>query len=615
MIPSRIAGVLGPLLVLVLVLSAFAPTERALLDAARDGDVETVRGLIAAGVDVNAAAGDGMTALHWAAERRDVGLAEILLEAGAEVDVKVRIGAYTPLHMAAGSGSGAMVRLLLAAGADPMAVTSNSGTTPLHLAAAGGNPAAVKSLLDHGAEVNAREGAWGQTPLVFAAANNRADAINVLLARGADPSLSTRAIDVPDRAARDRAANTRLNEILAGFKEEAGGGDQWQPTPAQVQEAIRASRELIHADLEEEAAEDESSEYEATEEGESEGSDVEEMAQEMGMDQVAQYPDLVGSWGGLTPLLHAVRQGHVEATLALLEGGADVNQQADAGDRTSPLLMAAINGHFDLAALLIERGADPNLTSDAGATPLHAVLERQWAPRSSYAHPIDHEQQQITYLEMLEVLLEAGADPNARLSRHLWYMQYTFDVLRINLTGATPFWRAAYATDLKAMRLLVAYGADPNIATQTVPVRRRRYGGGQEDQSGIPPVPVGGEAVHAIHAASGVGYGEGFAANAHRHVPGGWLPAVRYLVEELGADVNARDHNAYTPLHHAASRGDEEMIRYLVEQGADVTPVSRQGQTTADMANGPYERIQPFPGALRLLESLGAHNNQNCVSC
>ena len=616
MTPSRITGVLGPLLALILVLGALAPTERALLDAARDGDVETVRGLIAGGVDVNSAAGDGMTALHWAAERRDVGLAEMLLEAGAQVDAKVRIGAYTPLHMAAGSGSGAMVRLLLAAGADPMASTSNGGTTPLHLAAAGGNPTAVKALLDHGAEVNARERAWDQTPLVFAAANNRVEAINVLLARGADPSLSTQAIDVPERAARDRAANTRLNEILAEYKEDAGGGDQWQPTPAQVQEAIRASRELIHADLKEEAAEEDVADEGDIQEGDVEEGDVEEMAQEMGMDQVAQYPDLVGSWGGLTPLLHAVRQGHVEATLALLEGGADVNQQADAGDHTSPLLMAAINGHFDLSTLLLERGADPNLASDAGATPLHAVLERQWAPRSSYAHPIDHEQQQITYLEMLEVLLEAGADPNARLSRHLWYMQYTFDVLRINLTGATPFWRAAYATDLNAMRLLVAYGADPNIATQTVPVRRRRYGGGgQEDLSGIPPVPVGGQAVHAIHAASGVGYGEGFAANAHRHVPGGWLPAVRYLVEELGADVNARDHNAYTPLHHAASRGDEEMIRYLVEQGADVTPISRQGQTTADMANGPYERIQPFPGALRLLESLGAHNNQNCVSC
>ena len=79
-----------------------------------------------------------------------------------------------------------------------------------------------------------------------------------------------------------------------------------------------------------------------------------------------------------------------------------------------------------------------------------------------------------------------------------------------------------------------------------------------------------------IHAASGVGYGLGFAGNTHRHVPDGWVPAVKFLVEELGADVNARDHNGYTPLHHAASRGDNELIEYLVSKGADVKAVAPQ---------------------------------------
>ncbi len=79
--------------------------------------------------------------------------------------------------------------------------------------------------------------------------------------------------------------------------------------------------------------------------------------------------------------------------------------------------------------------------------------------------------------------------------------------------------------------------------------------------------------------------------------------------------MDARDLNAYTPLHHAAARGDDELIRYLVDRGADPMVVSRQGQTTADMANGPYQRIQPFPETIALLESLGAINNHNCVSC
>jgi len=98
-------------------------------------------------------------------------------------------------------------------------------------------------------------------------------------------------------------------------------------------------------------------------------------------------------------------------------------------------------------------------------------------------------------------------------------------------------------------------------------------------------------------------------------VPDGWLPTVRFLVEELGADVNRRDHNGYTPVHHAAARGDTELIRYLVEQGADVTVVARNGRTTVDMANGPVQRVQPYPEAIALLESLGAKNNHNCVSC
>jgi ankyrin repeat protein len=93
------------------------------------------------------------------------------------------------------------------------------------------------------------------------------------------------------------------------------------------------------------------------------------------------------------------------------------------------------------------------------------------------------------------------------------------------------------------------------------------------------------------------------------------LAAVKYLVEELGADVNAKDHEGNTALHNAAARGDVEMIKYLVSKGADVTAVNREGKTTADMANGPVQRIQPWPEALALLESLGAKNNHKCVSC
>jgi ankyrin repeat protein len=128
----------------------------------------------------------------------------------------------------------------------------------------------------------------------------------------------------------------------------------------------------------------------------------------------------------------------------------------------------------------------------------------------------------------------------------------------------------------------------------------------------VAPVGAG---VLPIHCAAGVGYGNGYAGNSHRHAPDGWLPAMKYLVEELHADVNARDPQGMTPLFHAAARGDNEMILYLVSKGADVKAVSRTGRTTVDMANGPVSRITPIPSTIALLEKLGAVNTHRCASC
>ena len=80
-------------------------------------------------------------------------------------------------------------------------------------------------------------------------------------------------------------------------------------------------------------------------------------------------------------------------------------------------------------------------------------------------------------------------------------------------------------------------------------------------------MPVGGPGMPALLAVAGVGYGKGFAGNSHVYAPGGMMPAVKYLVEEIGVDVNAADYEGNTVIHHAASRGDHEMIRYLVERG------------------------------------------------
>jgi ankyrin repeat protein len=547
------------------------------------------------GVDPHARYGDGTTALHEAAEAGDAPLVRALIAAEADVAATTRIGAYTPLHLAAAAGRSEAVRALLDGGADPRATTETGEVTPLHFAAAAGDVEAIRALLDAGAEVDARETKWGQTPLVFAVSRERIDAVRALLGAGADPEAATYVVQIPALQAESREAARIRAQVLDSLAALEGVDPVvFRPTPAQVELAVRRANAV------------EPAERIAPE-------DVPDSDPDVGDGGGSGYGSLVGAQGGLTPLLHAAREGHAEIVRILLDAGADIDR-ASLGDRTTPILIAAINGHYDLALELLDRGADPNIASDAGTTPLYAVLNTWWAPKARYPQQQAYLQQEAGYLEAMERLLRGGADPNARTTRHLWYMGYTFDQLDVDTRGSTPFWRAAYATDVPAMELLLAHGADPTLGTLVARDGRARDDGSL-DPSGLPPVKAGDTGVLPIHAASGVGYGEGYAGNAHRHVEDGWLPAVRYLVEVVGADVNARDLNGYTPLHHAAARGDNELIRYLVEQGADPMVVSRRGQTTVDMANGPVQRISPFPETIELLESMGAINNHNCRSC
>ena len=193
-----------------------------------------------------------------------------------------------------------------------------------------------------------------------------------------------------------------------------------------------------------------------------------------GVDRNYQLNELIIAQGGLTPLLYAVRQGYQESTDALLKAGADINQPS-AGDSTSPLLMAVINGHFDLAKSLLEKGANPNTASANGVTPLYGVLNVEWAPKALYPQPRAHMQQKTGYLDLMKQLIDKGADPNARLKMKVWYSGYSFDLSGVDEIGASVFWRAAYASDVAAMRLLVAAGADPNVPTMK-PAGRARFG-------------------------------------------------------------------------------------------------------------------------------------------
>jgi ankyrin repeat protein len=523
--------------------------------AAQNDDREAVRALLKKGLDVNEAQGDGTTALHWAAMKGDAEMARMLIVAGANVRATTRLGSYTPLYLAAKGGYSDVVAALLAGGADAKAKTSND-TTPLMIAAAAGDTKSINSLIENGADINAVE-TKGETPLMFAAGFNRVDAVKLLLAKGADHKVTTKVTDL---------------FALTAPEEDAMAKQAGRPAPPRTDIA--------------------------------------------GATRAYRYNELISTQGGLSAMLFAARQGYIDVVQALLDGGADINQP-NAGDHTTPLLMSIINGHFDLAMMLIARGARVNDAAFNGVAPLFAVLNLQWAPKSLYPSPKAYQQQKTTYLELMQALLDKGADPNARISRKVWYQAYNSDYAGFDEAGATPFFRAAYASDVAAMKLLVANGADPHIGTFK-PAGRPFTGEGTrqiQDTSGVPPVPYGGPAIMPLHAATGVGYGEGFAANSHRYAPTGFLPAIKYLVEETGADVNAADHEGNTPLHLCASRGDNDCIKYLVSKGADVMRVNREGNTTVDMANGPVQRTQPYPETIKLLESLGAKNNHRCITC
>ena len=339
-----------------------------------------------------------------------------------------------------------------------------------------------------------------------------------------------------------------------------------------------------------------------------------------GVDRQFQLNELVAGQGGFTPLLFAVRDGFVESATALLDAGADINQVAES-DKNSPLLMALVNGHFDLARLLHRaRRRTSNWAADNGVTPLYAALNVQWAPKALYPQPQAYLQQKLTYLDVMKVLLDKGADVNARLRKKVWYSGYSFDLvgrgrdrrhpvlarrLRQRRRGdeaAGVLRRRPEHPDHEARRP-PAHWAMANSASRRKSRRCRRC------RSAVP-------AVTPLQAAAGVGYGEGFAANAHRFAPTGMLAAVKYLVEEHGADVNAVDHEGKTALHHAASRGDNEMIKYLVSKGAEREGASiaraRPRWTWPTARSSACSRI---PRRSSCSRSLGAMNNHKCVSC
>lgn len=548
--------VLTPALLAAAAATVSYPDAR-LPEAVKGGNRAEVEKLLREHVPVNSAEGDGTTALHWAAYDDNLDLAKILLNAHADVNATTRIEALTPLELSCRNGDAAMIALLLDHGAKANGADS-LGTTPLMIAAASGSAAAVQTLIAHGADVNARENAHDQTALMFAANLNRADVVRVLLAHGADPNLESKVFAPPKFRMNKNGTLAQVIDMngskasieAAEKADEEDAADEKKAENAAAVKPVSSKTEAKPADSAEDA--------------------IKKMYRERGAKAI----------GGMTALDYAARQGNIAATIALLQGGAKIDLP-NGSEHATPLVLAITNGHYDEARVLIEHGANVNIADSMGVAPLFATIDVQWAPHEWSPEPVV-EQEHTDYLVLMKLLIAHGADLNARIIKQPWYRTLSENRNWTDPAGATAFWRAAWADDVNAMKLLKDAGADTSITTK----------------NGTTP----------LMAAAGLGWSANYSTTAPTR-----MEAVKYCLS-LGENINQADNLGFTALHGAAFVGDLDLIRYMVAQGAKTDARTKAGDTVADYANGPFEKSLPNPKAVALLVSLGSPDSNNCRS-
>jgi ankyrin repeat protein len=479
------------------------------------GNNAEVRRLVQAGADANLPQADGATALHWAAYHGDVGLALLLLEAGADVAAANRNGS-TPLWLAASRGDAAIIEALLKGGADANEQLP-LGRRPLMLAARSGNVAAVRALLDRGAEPNAREDQRGTTALMQAADQGHADVIAVLIEHGAEVAAGSAPVLRDGRtAALGKSGDPRQavrRQVIAVLCE--------QPSPDLSTLSALTAQSSGNTEDAALASAASAGDNPCANQGE------QIIFTGGGRNRAPREPD----GGELTPLVYAARAGSIDAARVLLDAGADANQVTRYG--WSALLAATQNRNYEMGKFLIEHGADVNLANKGGWTPLYLATDNRNLEGGDYPTRVPD----MDHLEYIELLLEAGADPNARLSEST-ETRTVFTNQWLDEEGATAFLRASQSGDVELMRLLLEHGADPHFYTEL----------------GVTPLAV----------AAGIGWVEGVTSERS---PAQTVEAVKMLLE-LGIDPDYQAETGRTALHGAAHKGATEVVRILVAAGA-----------------------------------------------
>jgi ankyrin repeat protein len=356
---SRRVAVAACLATLVATASAQVPVDLRLIHAVKTKDVDAVRTLLKQRIDVNAAQGDGATALHWAAHRDDLAIADLLIRAGARARVANDLGA-TPLHLACTNRSAPMIERLLAAGANARAALL-SGETVLMTCARAGNAQAVKALLAHGADVNAKESEHQQTALMWAVAERHPEVVTLLIGAGADiraRSLTYAQIVVGEQT--QRAGREELNYTVLR------GGATPLLFAARVGD-VESAKLLLQA----------------------------------GANANDSQPD------SLSALVLAAHSGNGDVAALLLEHGADPNAF---GSGYSALHAAILRSDLKLVKALLARGTDPNARIVKG-TPLRRDTTDWNLPATLIGSTPYLLAARFLEAEIMPVLLAGGADP------------------------------------------------------------------------------------------------------------------------------------------------------------------------------------------------------------
>ena len=314
---------------------------------------------------------------------------------------------------------------------------------------------------------------------------------------------------------------------------------------------------------------------------------------------------------GLTPLLYAAQNGDIPTAQALIAAGVNVNEAGS--DGTRPLPYAILRGRGEFALFLLDQGADPN-AGMGGVRALHAAAgsAQYWLTDWSAAHSRENGGFLLPAmrLRLVKELLARGADPNARTTTSGMMMYYLghprkgafepFSCGTGDMRGATPLWVAANSASGNQLQLMEIY---PRMFTDGYPeIIRALLAGGADLHITTE------DGTTALMAAAGLG-GATFTPGQPRGFRDPNAEAAVRILVEAGADVNAVNEADFTALHGAAFRGFNEVIEYLVKQGAKIDARDFRGRTPYRIAEGAKQsfQFQAFPETAALLKKLGAN--------